>query len=88
MTVTCSRLIDRILELELFDNLGRTEVEDLTYLLGDDCVIEAVLRCAIGIYENTDRSCDADCVSELYEDFISDACCNKVLGDVTCGIGS
>ena len=87
MTVTCSRLVDRILELELLDNLGRAEVENLTYLLGDDCVIEAVLRCAIGIYENADRSCDTDCVSELDENFISNACCNKVLGDVTCGIG-
>ena len=88
VTVTCSRLVDRVLELELLDNLGRTKVENLIYLLGDESIIEAVLCCAISVYEYTDRSCDTDCVSELDENFISDACCNKILGDVTCGIGS
>ncbi len=60
VAVACSRLIDRVLELELLDDLGRAEVEDFSDLFGYLAVLEAVLGGSVGLDVDADRTGYAD----------------------------
>ena len=86
MAIACRRLIDRVLQLELLYDFCRAKVENLSYLLSDSCIGKTVSSCAISVYEDADRLCHTDCVSELHQDFVSHAGCHQVLGDISCRI--
>ena len=60
MAVACGRLIDRVLELEFLDDLGRAEVEDFADLFGYLAVLEAVLGGSVGLDVDADRAGYAD----------------------------
>ena len=60
MSVRCCRLIDRLLETELLDDLCRTEVEELLDLQCDLCISEAVGFSSVSVYEDAERTCYSD----------------------------
>lgn len=76
--VTISRylLIDGSSQIEVFDDCRRAQVEVFLYDFCDFFI--GKLPCAIGIYQNGNGLCHADCVSKLYLTFSCNAAGNNI----------
>ena len=86
--VTISRylLIDGSLQIEILDDCRRTQVEVFLYDFCDFFI--GKLACAIGIYQNGNGLCHADCVRKLYLTFSCNAAGNDIFRNVSCRIAS
>ena len=87
MTIRCSLAIDGIAQFEAFLDCTRTHVEQSVDFLCNFGIRERYMGCAVGIYVEAHRSCDANGVCHLHEYTVGHTCCHKILGYVTGCIG-
>ena len=86
MTISRYLLIDGSSQIEVFDDCRRAQVEVFLYDFCDFFI--GKLPCAIGIYQNGNGLCHADCVSKLYLTFSCNAAGNNIFCNVSCRIAS
>ena len=86
MAVCRSLFVDRTAKIKHFDDSSRTKIEILTDNLYQLRI--GYFTCSKCFHMNRSRMCNTNCIGKLDLTLVCQSCCNDILCNITCCIGS